>query len=278
MTPQTREPFRLEIQFWGVRGSMPTAEPENLGFGGNTSCVEVRLPDGSVFIIDGGTGLRRLGLHLVREGASRFHFLLTHFHWDHIQGMPFFAPFFNPASHVTIHSSLSGPELRRVLAGQMTPPYFPIPFEVLTAKIDFVNVRREGIRYGNLLIRPFPLNHPQGATGYRLESEGAVVVHACDSEHGDRELDAVLREYAQDADILIYDAQYTPREYERYKGRGHSTWLEGVRLAAAANVKHLILFHHDPSHDDQFMASMVDEARTHFANTDAAKELWKVRV
>lgn len=264
-----------------MRGSIATPQYEVLGFGGNTTCIQVRLPDGTFLIIDGGTGLRNLGLDLTGAiPAPKFpiHFLMTHFHWDHIQGIPFFAPLYVAANSVNFHSSRSSDELREILEGQMSHPYFPVPFVMLPARREFVRVPCEGLLYGDLRIHPFPLNHPQGATGYRLESEGAVVVHASDFEHGNAELDATLRQYARDADILIYDSQFTPEEYEAKKGWGHSTWLEGVRVARDANVKRLILFHHDPGHTDRFLETLVEEARSHFPNTDAAREGWAVRV
>ena len=264
-----------------MRGSIATAQYEAFGFGGNTACLQVGLPDGTILIIDGGTGLRNLGLELMREVSapqSCIHFLMTHFHWDHIQGIPFFAPLYVAANTITFHSSLPSDEIHEILEGQMAHPYFPVPFEMLPAKRVFVRVPCEGVRYGDLHIYPFPLNHPQGATGYRLESGGAVVVHASDFEHGNAEMDSVLRQYARDADILVYDSQYTPKEYEAKKGWGHSSWLEGIRVAQEANVKRLILFHHDPSHNDAFLEALVDEARLHFPNTDAAKEGWSIRV
>ena len=203
---------------------------------------------------------------------------MTHFHWDLIQGIPFFAPLYDASNNVSFHSSRSSDELRNILEGQMSNPYFPVPFEMLPAKREFVCVPHEGLQYGNLHIYPFPLYHPQGATGYRLESQGAVVVHASDFEHGNAEMDAMLRRYARDADILVYDSQYTPEEYEAKKGWGHSTWVEGVRVAREANVKRLILFHHDPGHTDSFLETLVQEARWQFPNTDAAKEGWSIRI
>lgn len=277
----TAESFRLELKFWGVRGSIPTPQCDNLRFGGNTTCLEIRLPTGEVLIIDGGTGLRNLGVALTREFSGAMpplHFLMTHFHWDHIQGIPFFAPLYNPANTVTFHSSHDGDHLREILGGQMRQPYFPVAFDSLPAQLELVCVPPAGIRYGGLNIRPFPLNHPQGATGYRMESEGAVIVHASDFEHGNPRMDALLREYAQNADILIYDAQYTPEEYESKRGWGHSTWTEGVRLARACGVKKLILFHHDPMRDDIAMERIVEQARNGFESTDAAKEGWSIRI
>jgi phosphoribosyl 1,2-cyclic phosphodiesterase len=271
----------LELKFWGVRGSIATPLSRNLGFGGNTPCVQVGVPDGSMWVIDGGTGLRNLGLELVGGSLAcqmPIQVLITHFHWDHIQGIPFFSPLYDASNSVTFYSARSGEEMREILEGQMANPYFPVPFEMFPAKRKFERIPVEGLKAGDVTIHPFPLNHPQGATGYRIESKGAVIVHASDVEHGHPQLDAVLRQFARDADILIYDAQYTPEEYESKKHWGHSTWLAGVQVAREANVKRLILFHHDPSHDDSFLEEMVREARTHFPNTDAAREGWSIYI
>ena len=268
-------PYRLQLKFWGVRGSIPSPQIEMLGFGGNTTCVEVRLPGGDSMIIDGGTGVRNLGLSLVKERpkqAMNLHFFLTHFHWDHIQGLPFFAPFYSAENVITFHASRPRSEVWETLEGQMSHPYSPVRFDMLSAHRDIVEVGSDPLRYGDLSLRAFPLNHPQGAVGCRLELDGAVIVHASDTEHGHPRLDNVLREYAQNADILIYDSQYTPEEYESRKGWGHSTWLEATRVARDAGVKRLILFHHDPSHTDSCVAQILDQARSRFENTDAARE------
>lgn len=267
--------FRLQLKFWGVRGSTPTPQIENLSYGGNTSCLEVRLPNDEVFIFDGGTGIRSLGLSLVEEFKKKkldLKLFLTHFHWDHIQGIPFFAPLYNPENKVSFHSFRTPEGLEGMLKGQMTTPYFPVSFEFLPAKTDFFEIGKGEVRYGDVRISPFQMNHPQGAIGYRIERKGAVIVYASDLEHGHKQLDQVVREYAQDADILIYDAQYTPEEYKNHVGWGHSTWLEGTRVANEAKAKQLILFHHDPSHSDQMFFNVVQEARLHFGNTLGAKE------
>ncbi len=268
----------MELKFWGVRGSIPTPAPENLGFGGNTTCLELRLGNGEVVIIDGGTGARKLGLDLVDRAAGKsldLDILMTHFHWDHIQGFPFFAPLYSAANHVRFHTNKAASEVKNILEGQMTHPYFPVAFDLLAAKRDFSTLAgspTHKLCNGWLTVHPFPLNHPQGATGYRLESNGAVIVHACDHEHGDPTLDRVIRDHAQGADVLVYDAQFTPQEYELKKGWGHSTWLEGVKVARDAGVKQLVLAHHDPSHTDDFMREVLMAAREVFDQTIIARE------
>ncbi len=273
------EHFRIQLRFWGVRGSIPVPQSATLSYGGNTACIEVRLPGDRILIIDGGTGVRNLGTSLEEELKTKqltIQFFLTHFHWDHIQGLPFFAPLYDGRNEVTFLSSLPPAELGEILEGQMSYPYFPVRFDMLAAKRTFVKIEPETSRFGPLSIYPFPLNHPQGATGCRLETDGAVIVHACDFEHGNAKLDGVLRDYAQNADILIYDAQYTPEEYETRKGWGHSTWVQAARMAQDANVKQLILFHHDPSHQDAAIDEIVAETRRCFKNTEAAREGWSV--
>ncbi len=272
--------FRLRLKFWGVRGSTPTPTPANLLYGGNTSCLEIRSND-EFIVIDGGTGLRNLGLSLADEFPNRpihINAFLTHFHWDHIQGLPFFAPLYNSANSVTFHSFPPEKQLCETLDGQMASPYFPVNFEFLPAKRKFVQIRNETVRYGDLSITSFPMNHPQGAYGYRVESNSAVIVFASDLEHGQPELDKVVRECSEGADILIYDAQYTPEEYVSRKHWGHSTSLEAARVARDAKVKQLILFHHDPAHDDCAMDSIVSDTRKLFENTCGAREGYSIEL
>lgn len=277
--------FRLCMKFWGVRGSTPTPQIENLSYGGNTPCLEVRLPNNEVFIFDGGTGIRTLGASLLQgceDQKVSLKVFLTHFHWDHIQGIPFFPPLYYEENEVTFHSvgflegthrrmgSNSG--LEETLKIQMRNPYFPIAFDFLPAKKGFVEIDLEALKFGKLTMHPFPLHHPGKAFGYRIESEGAVIVYASDLEHGHQELDTVVRDFSQNADLLIFDSQYTPEDYEKQKGWGHSTWLEACRVANEAKVKQLALFHHDPSYDDQKFFQIVQEARRKFENTVGAQE------
>lgn len=269
--------FRLEVKFWGVRGSIPTPSPENLGCGGNTTCLEVCLSNGKGLVIDGGTGARMLGMDLMRRaagGSIELDILMTHFHWDHIQGIPFFAPLYDPKNRIQFHTSRSPEDVRNILEGQMTHPYFPVKFELLGAQRQFADfpAASKKLLGDRVEVTPFALNHPQGATGFRIECDGAVVVHACDHEHGDSEKDKRIREMAEGASVLIYDAQFTPDEYAAKKGWGHSTWLEGVKIAREAKVQHLVLSHHDPSHTDEFMEAVLAAARQEFPNTSIARE------
>lgn len=269
-------PAQVRLKFWGVRGSTPTPQIENLKFGGNTSCLEIRTAENECVIFDAGSGIRALGQTLMQEADGKpIHtkIFLTHFHWDHIQGIPFFVPLYGPKNHISFFSGSTGRPLQETLEGQMAKPYFPIDFGQVAAKRDFHQIEVGGsVEVGGLTIRPFPLNHPQGASGYRIESRGSVIVYATDYEHGVKESDSTLSEYAQDADILICDAQYTPAEYETHRGWGHSTWENAVLLAREANAQHLMLFHHDPLHDDQTMMRISQDARIEFENTTAAWE------
>jgi phosphoribosyl 1,2-cyclic phosphodiesterase len=262
------ESYRLRLTFLGVRGSHPTPLAKNLEFGGNTTCLEVRSGQNDRLLIDAGSGIIDAE---VAGHDERFHLLITHFHPDHIHGLPFFAPLFNSRRHLTIWSGHDPETARRVLERQMSSPYSPV-LDFIVAEREYIQIGNQPFPHGSITIHPFPLNHPQGAWGYRLESEGASIVHASDLEHGHQRLDSVLREYARGADVLIYDAQYTEAEYRSKRGWGHSTWLEATRVARDAGVKQLILFHHDPTHDDATMREIVTQARLHFENTDAARE------
>lgn len=266
---------KIVFKFWGVRGSIPTPSLPNMGCGGNTSCLEVRLPSGEVLIIDGGTGIRPLGASLAAAAAGEFtslHVFLTHFHWDHIQGLPFFQPLYGADNSVTFYSVKPGDETSDILEGQMNRPYFPVNFAFLPAKRSFVQLSEEDLRFGEVEVKHFPLNHPQGCSGYSFTHQGRKLVFASDHEHGNPEFDEILREAAQDAEVLIYDAQFTPEEYPSRKGWGHSTWLRGTEVARQAGVQRLFLFHHDPGHTDEMMQNILAEARTHFAETYIAVE------
>jgi phosphoribosyl 1,2-cyclic phosphodiesterase len=263
----------ITIKFWGVRGSFPTVQASHLGYGGNTTCVEARAGNGVRLIIDAGTGLRELGLQLDRESPSEeIRFLLTHFHADHMHGLPFFKPLYDPARKLTFYSGKRPAEARKALERLMSAPHFPVELGKLQGQRQYVQLDRGSASVDGVQVTSFRLNHPQDAFGFRIEHGGVSVVHASDHEHGVEAAQKELVAAARNADLLIYDAQYTPGEYKTYKGWGHSTWAEAVKAAKQAKVKRLILFHHDPSHDDAALDEIVKQARERFPRTEAARE------
>ena len=267
----------MRIRFWGVRGSTPTPEKRNSRHGGNTSCIEVRLSDGTLIVLDCGSGLRGLGKSLSREFGeqpiSGFVFL-THFHWDHIQGIPFFVPLYKKGNTFLFHSvSRQASELEAAIQGQMANPYFPVDMGVMGASRQFYVLDQNPITLSKAVISPAPLNHPQGCVAYRIDADGGSVVLATDTEPGSPVHDRAIRELAKDAAVLIYDAQYTPEQLlGEKKGWGHSSWSEGTRIARECGVQELILFHHDPDHDDTFVDGLVAKARQEFPRVHAALE------
>jgi len=273
----------LTIRFWGVRGSIASAGEHTALTGGNTSCVEVRAGE-ELFILDAGTGLRPLGGALLARGQPvEARLLLSHFHWDHIQGLPFFGPAYLPSTRLSIY----GPEraaprgdVRAALEAQMRAPHFPVGMEVLRAGLSFQALPAgAALMLGGARVETAAACHPNGCLAYRITSGGRSVVYATDTEHDPHSgaLDPNLLALARGADVLIYDAQYTEDEYSGRKGAckrgwGHSTNTEGARLAKAAGVGQLVLFHHDPAHDDREIARIEREAQARFEHTIAARE------
>src|SRR5690606_31235837 len=231
-------PFRMRVRFWGVRGSIATPLPETLGVGGNTACVEVRTPGGPPLVLAPGTAARGRGAARVAEAdgaALDLHVLLSHFHWDHIQGLPFFAPLYGAGNRVTLYASAIDGHPRALIEGQMQAPYFPVNFDELPAAPRFVMLEpNRAVEIGGVQVLPFPVRHTQHVLGFRLGAGGARVVYCTDYEHGDADADALVAEMAAGADLLICDAQYTPEEYALREGWGHTTWEVAARLAERA--------------------------------------------
>jgi phosphoribosyl 1,2-cyclic phosphodiesterase len=276
-----------KLSFWGVRGSTPTVDPATWRYGGNTPCLELTAPDGTQFILDCGTGLRVLGSRwtapaagVIASGARNpeTHILVTHYHWDHIQGVPFFAPLYseNNAFHFYSFRSkhLGRDSLKQVFETQMATPYFPVNMSAMTAKKKFMEVSGgDSFTIGENKITARYINHPQGCLGYRIETPGGTVVYATDNEPGDPQLDNELRELAAGADIFVNDAQYTPEQLATTrKGWGHSSWREGVKVAREAGAKTLVLFHHDPDATDRMVDGLLRQAREEFDSVFAASE------
>jgi phosphoribosyl 1,2-cyclic phosphodiesterase len=256
----------MEIRFWGTRGSIPAPGPSTLEFGGNTTCLEVVLRSGRRIVIDGGTGIRLLGESLKTMVATvRLHLLLTHNHWDHLIGLPFFLPIYREDSEIQIDGwPLAFQALKRVFDDHMGDGFFPVAFEQLKAHITFVNkIARHPQVLDDVHIEALPLNHPQGCLGFRFQEEGQTLVFITDNELG---LDGGYRfpdfvKFAKDADLLIHDAQYLPEEMPVHRGWGHSTYEEAVHLALEAGVKTLLLTHHDPSRTDEQVRDILRRAR-----------------
>lgn len=255
------------VTFWGTRGSIACAGPDTIRYGGNTSCIEVMCGTRRL-IFDGGTGLRKLGREIAKEGPQEIDLFLTHTHLDHIIGLPFFVPFHIPGNHPRVWAGNLLPDnsLKGVLADMMQAPLFPVPPETFRANVKFIDFEvGETLEPGDgIRLRTAPLNHPNGACGYRIDYAGKAICYITDTEHYAGGIDETVADLVRGADIMIYDATYTDEEYARYVGFGHSTWREGVKLADHAAVKTLVVFHHEPTHDDDFMdeiADAVDEAR-----------------
>ncbi|VEN72969.1 MBL fold metallo-hydrolase [Candidatus Desulfarcum epimagneticum] len=272
------------VTIWGTRGSIPTPGPKTVRHGGNTSCVAARFDD--VFVIfDAGTGIRVLGDHIAQTGrAFDGHLFLSHMHWDHIQGFPFFTPAYVPGNRLRIyeHQDLSR-GLKGLFERGMKSPNFPVEMKEMGASISFLPFQNPvEIRSGPDVVAHVDharLNHPDISLGYRIEdlSSGKTFVYATDTEHTPGEPpDERLRKLAMGADILLYDAQYTEEEYEGIgglpsrKGWGHSTWKEGLKMASAAGVPRLVLFHHDPGHDDGFLEAVERKAYDYLKKNQTA--------
>jgi phosphoribosyl 1,2-cyclic phosphodiesterase len=251
-------------------------------YGGNTSCIEVEA-DGHRYVFDAGTGIRGLGAEYMKKDVRSATLLLTHTHWDHIHGFPFFAPAFDKKRNFRVyagHLSKTLGGVRTALAGQMSEPLFPVPLEVMAAKLDFVDFEageHMSLRRGTRL-RTAKLNHPNGATGYRIEHGGRAICYVTDTEHVPGRPDTKILELIEGADLVIYDSTYTDVEFPKYVGWGHSTWEEGVRLCRQASVKKFAIFHHDPSRDDAAMTAIERRAKKLWPHAFAARESMTIRV
>jgi phosphoribosyl 1,2-cyclic phosphodiesterase len=263
------------VRFWGVRGSIACPGPDTVRYGGNTSCVEIRCGD-RLMVFDGGTGLRLLGNELTRaRQPAELDIFYSHTHFDHICGLPFFAPCYDADSRIRIWAGhLNGLGIETVLNNLMIAPLFPIPMGIFTAKLDFMDFKagKKLTPHRGIRLSTGRLNHPNGATGYRIEYAGKVVAYITDTEHRPSGLDRNILELVDHADLMIYDATYTDAEYPQHRDWGHSTWEEGVRLADAAAVRTLVIFHHDPGHDDAFMDRVAAEAAVARPGTIVARE------
>jgi len=265
----------LKVKFWGVRGSIACPSANHIKYGGNTSCLEVKVGDRRL-VLDAGTGIRGLGQTFLKDDVSQIHILLTHTHWDHINGFPFFVPAYDPrrSVHIMAGHLRGGEGIQNVLAAQMDNPMFPVPLSAMQAKMRFEDFEA-GMSfniYDDVHVRTAPLNHPNGATGYRIEHAGHSICYVSDTEHVPGKMDQNILGLIEGADLVIYDSTYTEEEFPSKIGWGHSTWNEGVKLCREAGAKSMAIFHHDPEHEDDFMAALGEEAKKEWSETFVARE------
>ena len=258
-----------------MRGSIACPGQQFQRYGGNTSCLEVRC-GADTLIFDAGTGLRFLGDELVARGEVNSSIFLTHTHIDHINGLPFFGPLYGAKNRIRFWAGHLLPQmtLHQALAKFMSAPLFPVPPQIFAANVSYHDFQAGETLSPSpkVALRSAPLNHPNNATGYRVDYKGGAICYVTDTEHVEGEPDRNILDLVAGADLMIYDSTYTDEEFPRYRSWGHSTWQEGVRLAERAGVKRLVVFHHDPSHDDDFMDQVAAEAEAARPGTVVARE------
>ena len=269
-----KEKSPFTVRFWGVRGSIACAGPRTARYGGNTSSLEVRCGE-QLLLFDAGTGMRYLGkaLEATRLDADIY---FTHTHFDHVCGLPFFRPMFHPQNRFRLWAGhLRGAmTLRRVLAEFMMSPLFPVPPEVFRSTLEYRDFNAgETLNAGSgVKLRTAALNHPDGSTAYRVDYDGRSFCYVTDTEHVPGSLDRNVLGLIAQSDLVVYDCMYTDDEYRRYVGWGHSTWQEGVRLCRQAGAKRMVVFHHDPDHDDEMLDGIAHEVQKALPGSVVAHE------
>lgn len=262
----------MQVRFWGVRGSVPWATTESIGYGCNTPCVEVRDDEtGALLVLDAGSGIVGLGNSLESEPGP-VPILLTHYHWDHTQGLPFFTPFFVPGAATSIWAPALQGVSREWVEGIFESPYFPVPFEQLPNRPSVSLVQAGKLEIGGFRVSVQPLNHPGGAFAYRIHGSRGDVVYATDHEFGNAEIDEQLAAFCLNAAAVIAGAHFTPAELPRHAGWGHATWRQVAEFASRCGAGHLWLFHHKPGRSDRELSLIEGSARHVFPATNAAKE------
>ena len=266
----------MKIKFYGTRGSIPICDRNFLEFGGNTTSIKITRDDGRVSILDAGSGIRKLGADLLKSGWKQPELFIgfSHFHWDHIQGFPFFAPAYNKDQVINILAM--GKErqlenLEEIFRGQMRPEYFPVPLEGMGAQFSFMKLDENEMERNGMTVKVIKQQHPGDSYGYRLEDNGKCVVICTDLEHGEN-LSADIVEFCQGADLLVHEAQYTQEELADHRGWGHSSYEQAIEVAERAGVKQLVITHHDPEHDDMFLRKIEKQCQQRFPNCELARE------
>ena len=273
-----------QIKFYGVRGSTPVCESGFQQFGGNTTCIYVDLLTNDrskmIAVFDAGTGIRKLGKDIEKGLLPETEFILltfTHFHWDHIQGLPFFEPAYNSNRKIALffpHQQMNDSDLRKIFETQMQEEYFPVPLDKMGAELKFFTAEeyRSYLNFEKKVQFDYRMHqHPGGAFSFRMESDGRSVVICTDLEHGEKVNSDVVR-FCQDADLLIHDAQFTPEDLQTHRGWGHSSYEQALECARQANVKQLILTHHNPDYDDVTLTQIERTCQSQFKHCKLARE------
>lgn len=271
----------MQIKCWGSRGSIPVSGKEYIKYGGDTTCIEIRTKSDDIIIVDAGTGIRRLGNHFLEEGRNEYNFLLTHAHWDHLMGFPFFRPLFSKNQIIHMHR---GPFHKRFMESMfskvMAAPNFPVNYADLKAKIIYEEGRPDRLEIGSVTVIPITISHPNTGKGYKFIEDGKVFVFITDNELGFVHPGGLaFDDYAQfckGADLLIHDAEYTREEYKRFKKWGHSTYTDALKLAVSAGVNQFGLFHLNQERSDDQVDEIVEDCRAILANQKIEMECFAV--
>ncbi|MEY2537337.1 MAG: hypothetical protein QOG67_1077 [Verrucomicrobiota bacterium] len=278
----------MKLKFYGTRGSIPVCDAGFQQFGGDTTCLQITFTDTNrIAIIDAGTGIRNLGKDLRAIGHKQDQIVIafTHFHWDHIQGFPFFAPAYDPSRKITLLTLGRGQtvtNLREIFEVQMQSQYFPVQLDHMGANFEFLQIADASKHFTavnnvDTVVTALRHNHPGGAYSFRIERNGQVLVVSTDVEH-EEQMDPQLVELARDADLLVHDAQFTAEELKNRRGWGHSSFDQAMQFAEMAGVKRLVLTHHDPEHDDEFLLRMEKLCQERFPNAVIAREGMEIPV
>jgi len=263
------------VKFWGARGSIPVSGPDFARYGGDSSCVEMRCGE-HLLMFDAGSGLKHAGVEIEKEGLKRLDMFFSHCHWDHIFGIPFFMPFYRSSTKIRIWSGhLAGVMTTHdMISGIMKAPYFPIVPEIFIADVDYRDFKPGDVLtpYDGIVMKTASLNHPNAAVGYRVEFHGKCACYITDTEHVPGRLDQNVLKLIDHADLVIYDAAFVESEMARYRGFGHSSWEEGVRLCKAAHAKKLAIFHHSPLRNDDELDKIGRDAKAAFAGAFVARQ------
>ena len=260
----------MKIKCWGSRGSIPVSGKQYLTYGGDTTCLEIRTKSDDIIIVDAGTGIRRLGNQLMAEQRYDYHFIFTHAHWDHIMGFPFFKPLYAPQAKLLMHKCpFHSKFVEAILSRVMTPPNFPVRYSDLKAAVTYEIACPTPFSIGSMEVRPIPLSHPNGGSGYKFIEDGKAFVFLTDNElgfihPGGLAFDEYLQ-FAADADLLFHDAEYTPEEYKIYKQWGHSVYTDLLELAYKANAKKVGMFHLNQERSDDAMDQIVSKCKKQVA-------------